>query len=223
MTGPVGTIYSPGMHNTAAAEALEAARLVIDRAQPRCGTTKVIAVDGPSGAGKTDFADELVERLRPDNEVQILHLDDIYPGWDGLTQAVADLHDHVLAPLAGGKHAAYRRWDWEHDRYGEWHGLAATDLLLVEGVGSGALPGWRLESALIWLEADRQERFRRGIERDGESYLPHWRRWAAQEEVLFSVDGTRNRADLIINTSPSPTSPTSPTPWTVQTSGTVGP
>jgi uridine kinase len=204
-------------------EMVAAALLIINSAQQRCGATKVVAVDGPSGAGKTDFADELVERLRSDNDVQILHLDDIYPGWDGLTQAVADLNDHVLAPLARGERAAYRRWDWEHDRYGEWHSLAATDLLLVEGVGAGALPGWRLESALIWLEADRQERFRRGIERDGESYLPHWRRWAAQEEELFAVDGTRSRADLIINTSPSPTSPTSPTPWTVQTSGTVGP
>jgi len=112
------------------------------------------------------------------------------------------VHDQVLAPLARGEQAAYRRWDWEHDRYAEWHTLAATDLLLVEGVGSGAEPGWQLESALIWLEADRNERFRRGIARDGELYLPHWQRWAAREEALFAVDGTRSRADLIINTSP---------------------
>jgi cytidylate kinase len=59
-----------------------------------------------------------------------------------------------------------------------------------------------LESALIWLEADRDERFRRGIERDGESYRPYWRRWAAREEALYALDGTRSRADLIINTAP---------------------
>jgi len=187
------------MHITAANEAIAAALLIINRAQTRCGATKVVAIDGPSGAGKTDFAADLAQRLP---SAQLLHMDDLYPGWDGLAQAVADVHDQVLAPLARGEQAAYRRWDWEHDRYAEWHTLAATDLLLVEGVGSGAEPGWRLESALIWLEADRNERLRRGIARDGELYLPHWQRWAAREEALFAVDGTRSRADLIINTSP---------------------
>jgi cytidylate kinase len=68
-------------------------------------------------------------------------------------------------------------------------------------VGSGALPGWQFKSGLIWLEADRDERFRRGIERDGEAYLPHWQRWAAREDAHFKSDGTRDRAELVVNTS----------------------
>ena len=72
----------------------------------------------------------------------------------------------------------------------------------MEGAGSGARPGWQYESVLIWLEADREERYRRGIERDGELYRPYWSRWAACEDALFARDGTRSRADLIINTSP---------------------
>ena len=90
----------------------------------------------------------------------------------------------------------------EHDHYADWQDLPATSLLLVEGVGAGAGRNADFESVLIWLEADRDVRFRRGIERDGELYLPHWRRWAASEEALFAVDGTRSRADLIVNTSP---------------------
>jgi uridine kinase len=195
----VWALYSPDMHITAADEAIAAALLIINRARTRCGTTKVVAVDGPSGAGKTDFAAALAEHLP---SAQLLHMDDLYPGWNGLAKAVADLHDQILAPLANGQQAAYRRWDWEHDRPAEWHSLPARDLLLVEGVGSGSAPGWQLESALIWLEADHDERFRRAVERDGESYLPHWRRWAACEDDLFAVDGTRSRADLIIDTSP---------------------
>ena len=192
-------LYSPGMRITAAGEAIASAVLMVNSAQTRCGTTKVVAIDGPSGAGKTDFAASLAVHLP---QAQVLHMDDLYPGWDGLEQAVTDVHAHVLAPLARGGQAAYRRWDWQHGRYAGWHSLPATNLLIVEGVGSGAQPGWQLESVLIWLEADLDERFRRGIERDGEPYLPHWRRWAAREQALFALDGTRSRADLIVDTTP---------------------
>ena len=185
---------------TTAGEAIAAALVMISNTQPLCGATKVVAIDGPSGAGKTDFAAGLARRI---TNAYILHMDDLYPGWDGLEQAVADLHDQVLAPLSRDEQAAYRRWDWEHDRYAEWHTLPAADLLLVEGVGSGARPGAEFESALIWLEADRDVRLRRGTDRDGESYRPHWQHWAAQEEALFAVDGTRSRAGVILNTSGS--------------------
>jgi len=186
------------MHLTTADEAIAAALLAIGKARPRCGATTVVAIDGPSGAGKTVFAAALAESLPG---AYLLHMDDLYPGWDGLNQAVADLHDQVLAPLARGERAAYRRWDWEHGRYAGWRHLPATNLLLVEGAGAGASPGAELESVLIWLEADRAVRLQRGVERDGESYLPHWQRWAAQELALFAADGTRDRADLIVDTS----------------------
>ena len=177
---------------------LSVALSIIATAQPRCGPTKVVAIDGPSGAGKTDFAAVLVERL---TDSYVLHMDDMYAGWDGLEQAVTDLHDQVLAPIARREQAAYRRWDWKHQRNAGWQSLPATKVLLVDGVGSGAGRNADLESVLIWLEADRDVRIRRTIERDGESYLPHWQRWATQEEALFALDGTRNRADLIVNTS----------------------
>ena len=178
---------------------LLAAISAIERVQPRCGATKVVAIDGPSGAGKTDFAAALAARLP---SAHILHMDDLYPGWDGLDQAVADLHDQILVPIARCEQAEYRRWDWEHDRYARWHTLPPTPLLLVEGVGSGAGRSAELESVLIWLEADRDVRFQRGVERDGEAFLPHWQRWAAQEDALFLADATRDRAGLIINTTP---------------------
>lgn len=188
------------MDPTVAGDAMAATLVLIANAEPRCGTTKVVAIDGPSGAGKTDFTRALAARL---GSGQVVHMDDLYPGWDGLQRAVADLHDQVLVPLSRGEQGAYRRWDWAQHRYGQWCSVPATNLLLVEGAGSGARPGAGLQSALIWLEADRDVRLQRGIDRDGEAYRPHWRRWAASEEALFALDGTRGRADLIVNTSGS--------------------
>lgn len=185
------------MHITAADEAIAATLRAIGKAQPRCGVTKVVAIDGPSGAGKTDFTAALATRLP---RAHVVHMDHMYPGWDGLAQAVANLHDQVLSRIARGERASYREWDWEHGRYAGWRSVPATHLLLVDGVGSGAAPNADLESLVIWLEADRELRFRRGIERDGESYLRHWERWAAHEEALFLADATRDRAEVIVDT-----------------------
>ena len=99
LTAEAPAFYSPDMHKTAPQEMIEAALLVISGAQPRCGGTKVVAVDGPSGAGKTDFGALLAHRLP---HALVLHMDDLYPGWDGLMQAISDLHTQVLTPIARG-------------------------------------------------------------------------------------------------------------------------
>ena len=53
---------------------------LIDAREPACGTTKVVAVDGPSGSGKSS----LCEGLAAVTGGVVVHLDDAYPGWDGL-------------------------------------------------------------------------------------------------------------------------------------------
>ena len=66
--------------------------------------------------------------------------------------------------------------------------------------GASVLPAGEYAAVRVFLEADRALRLRRGIERDGDAYRPHWERWAAQERRLFARDGTRQRADLVIDT-----------------------
>lgn len=165
---------------------------------PRCGPVRVVAVDGPSGSGKTTLADEVAARL---GGAPVLHMDDLYPGWDGLADAVPSLHDQVLAPLARGERAAYRRFDWGAGRFAEWHEVPPVPLLVVEGVGCSAGPCADLEVVHVWVEAERDVRFARGIARDGAAYRPHWERWALQEERLFARDATRSRAHVVLDTS----------------------
>ncbi|QJY50593.1 hypothetical protein HOP40_13630 [Pseudonocardia broussonetiae] len=163
---------------------------------PRCGATRLVCVDGPSGSGKTTFAGRLGDAL----DAPVLHLDDLYPGWDGLAAVVPLLHDGVVAPLRRGEAAAYRRWDWARSAPGGTVVVGRPPVLVVEGVGSGARVVASHAVLLVFLDAPVEQRYRRGIARDGESYRPHWERWAAQEDALFAAEGTRARADVVIDT-----------------------
>lgn len=163
---------------------------------PRCGATRLVCVDGPSGSGKTTFAARLAAAL---DGPPVLHMDDLYPGWDGLAAAVPLLVTAVIAPLAAGRAARYRRYDWHRRAYAESHDLGVPGVLIVEGVGSGAREVVDGKALLIWVEAPADERYRRGMARDGGVYRPFWEGWARQEAVHFAAEHTRARADLHVD------------------------
>ncbi len=157
----------------------------------------VIAVDGPSGAGKTRLAGLLAQRV---DDAAVVHLDDVYPGWAGLEAAVPRLVGWVLRPAHAGGTARWRRWDWVAGRYAEWHAAPARAVLVVEGVGSGARACAPFVDVLVWVEAPEAERYATAMRRDGVGYRPHWRAWAASERRHFEREGTRARADVVVST-----------------------
>jgi len=176
---------------------VDAAAALAAAALPRCGSVLVVAVDGPSGAGKTTLARSLGRRL----DARVVHMDDLYPGWDGLAAAVPLVTEEVLLPLSRGEDASYRRWDWVRHRWATRpREVPWVPRLVLEGVGSSVLPAGGYAAVRIWVEAPRDLRFERGMARDGETYRPQWERWAAQEDALFRADGTRARADLVVST-----------------------
>ncbi len=168
----------------------------LDGASPQCGDVRVIAIDGPSGSGKTTLAKGISDAV----DAPVVHMDRIFPGWDGLAAAPGLLTEQVLEPLARGERAAYRLWDWATN---EWDGSAEvspSEVLVIEGCGCTVGPAGPYAAVRVWVEAPRDERMRRGIARDGETYRPHWERWAAQETELYARDRTRDKAHLILTT-----------------------
>lgn len=163
---------------------------------PARGAVTVIAIDGPSGSGKTTLA----EAVAHDLGCPIVHMDELYPGWDGLAEAVDLVTDQVLEPLSRGGRAAYRVWDWARGEWGPTAAVPTTDLLVLEGCGSSVGRAGEYAALRVWVDADEQVRHQRGIERDGEIFAPHWERWAAQELKLFGPDRTAERADLTVRT-----------------------
>jgi hypothetical protein len=173
------------------------------------GSPAVVALDGPSGAGKSRLALALADRLPG---AAVVRLDDLYPGWDGLEDAVPLLVDHVLRPLAGDAAITAPSWDWARDRPGPARRLPALGpprprIILVEGAGAGARAVAPWLAGLVWLEADERVRRERALARDGETYAPHWSRWARQEAAHFGRERTRDRADLVLDSTEDPEYP----------------
>ncbi|MFC8039923.1 aminodeoxychorismate synthase component I [Paenarthrobacter sp. NPDC057355] len=156
----------------------------------------IIAVDGRSGAGKTTLAVELAARLRQHHKVSLFHLEDIYPGWNGLRTGIERYVGTVLAPLREGKAAEWVSWDWERHYDGGLNVTLPAEIVIVEGVGAGAEAARSMLDAVVWVEAPGEDRRRRALTRDGSTYEPYWDSWAAQEDEWLSTDSVTEEADI---------------------------
>jgi len=167
--------------------------LALDR-PPTLGSGRLICIDGPAGSGKTTWAAGIAELA----DANVVHMDDLYPGWSGLSEVDAQLGD-LLLPLAEDRPGSYRRYDWVAGEFAERVVVDPAPLLIVEGVGCGASRFTSLVTVLVWIEAPEQVRMERGIARDGDAFAPHWRQWAADEAAVFVRERTRERADVHID------------------------
>ncbi|GAB2596349.1 hypothetical protein Aab01nite_71580 [Paractinoplanes abujensis] len=176
----------------------ELAAYVLTR-PPRLGRTRLIAVDGPSGAGKTRFAGQLATALA----CPVVHTDDLLDGWDDQFTFWTRLEQEVLAPLRAGEAATYRPYNWvKGDFSGTPVTVNAAEAVLLEGV-SAARRDIRPELTLaVFVDAPARLRWDRAIVRDGDdslAYRKYLGRWRAAEDRHFAVDETAAHADLIVD------------------------
>jgi cytidylate kinase len=167
---------------------------LVDERPPTLGKGRLLCVDGPAGSGKTTLADEVAAL----SGAAVVHMDNLYEGWDGLPKVGRQL-DRLLLPLSRNRPGSYRRWDWYADRWAEVVVVAPRPLLVLEGVGSGSRSHAGLTTVLAWVEVPVDLRLRRGLARDGVQLDRHLRAWTAAEQEHFARDSTRSRADLVID------------------------
>src|SRR5438093_9868185 len=117
--------------------------------QPCTGASRVVAVDGPAGSGKSLFA----ERLSTVLSAKVICLDDLTPSWTGPDKEADLLVQQVLVPLSRGMAAQFHFFDWVKERYTEWRDVPPDPFLLVEGVGAGSRIVRPFVSQLIWVES----------------------------------------------------------------------
>jgi hypothetical protein len=154
-----------------------------------------VCIDGPGGSGKSTLADAILD-LEPAGRV--VHMDDLFEGWDGLPAITAQLGS-ILRPLADDRPGSYRRWDWYASDWAETVSVEPGPLMVLEGVGSGSLAHADLITVLSWVEVDYDLRMARGLERGGVGVAEHWRQWAIGEQELFDRERTRDRADVVVD------------------------
>lgn len=142
----------------------------------------VVLIDGRSGAGKSSLARALVSQWPLRGRVQLVALDSIYPGWDGLDDGVELARELILTPHARGVVGVWQRWDWSIGEPAEAHAVDPSLPLIVEGAGLLTPATAKLGDVRVWLESPAASRKQRALDRDGDAFRPHWERWARQEQ-----------------------------------------
>jgi uridine kinase len=174
-----------------------AARIAEEARQGRGPAPLLVCIDGWSGAGKTALGEALAGKVG----CAIVHMDDLYGGWDGLERAWPRLAAWVVEPLRAGRTATWRAFDWAAGQFtGPKLRVAPGQIVIAEGCGSAPRAADGVAHLIVWVEAPAAIRWRRALARDGEAAAPLLRAWAADEAVHHAREGTRERADVIVGT-----------------------
>jgi len=171
---------------------------VVEAVVAVAASNPVVLIDGRAGAGKTTLSRMVAANWPVAGRPQLIALDSLYPGWDGLDAgAERALHD-ILRPHARGLLSTWRRWDWEDEVEAEAYAVTPALGVILEGCGALNAASARLADVRVWVESPTPSRKRRALDRDGDGFRPHWDRWAAQEERHLQRDDPRALATLTV-------------------------
>mgnify|MGYP000272887441 CR=1 FL=1 len=174
--------------------------------------TPIVLIDGRTGSGKTTFAAELQNRIfqKGESAPRVIHMDDLYEGWDGLQAGVDYLIRQILNPLARREGASWQEYDWTASdpstpekvgaRTGTWREFRGGTPLIIEGVGSLSRIAAEQADITVWLEADqklRQDRIAaRNAEGDGDGSW--FAMWTAQEADFYAREKSEEIAEVFV-------------------------
>jgi uridine kinase len=166
-----------------------------------CGNqTPIVLIDGRAGSGKSTFAESLQQQLFRDGESapRVIHMDNIFEGWDGLALGSDYMVRFILQPLARQETASWQDWSWVKNQRSSWREFSGGTPLIVEGCGSLTERSKEHADISIWLEASEETRRERWIHR--ERHLEKFDFWAAQELDFYAREKSQSLADLVIKT-----------------------
>lgn len=159
----------------------------------------IVTIDGVAGAGKTILARTMSEEYTSHFSVQVLHMDDLYAGWDDpfspvLSQKLTKIAEAHLSTTP----YETSTYDWLNSGLGAPLIIEPVDMLIIEGVGSGQRSIRKYVSTKIWIEFDPIVGLRRVLARDGANIENQMVRFLEDQRIHFIEEGTREAADFLL-------------------------
>ncbi|MFE2729319.1 hypothetical protein [Kitasatospora sp. NPDC059327] len=171
------------------------------------GATRIVAIDGTGGSGKTTLATAVAGYL--DGAV-IVHVDDFYRPMPDREREQLDaeqgyhlyfdwerLRDQVLTPLRDGQDARYQLYDWTTGQLGAWREIASGTAVIVEGVYAARpelAPYYHFTAYVDTPRGVCLQRMR-GRGENPEEWITRWR---AAEDYYLHTTWPQTRAKLLV-------------------------
>ncbi len=171
----------------------------------------LIAIDGLGGSGKSTLATAITELCG----AVLVHGDDFYRPMGAADRAELSpeqgyhryfdwqrLREEVLVPLAAGRNASYRRYDWGTGTLasGEIHVVSRAGLVVVEGVYSARPELAAYYDLLVYVDTPPEVSLQRLRDRGHDHGPIDWEsRWRLAEDHYRAVARPRERADLVVS------------------------
>jgi uridine kinase len=191
------TVFYEGSSNQPLIEKISSQVLEL---MDRGNQTPIVLIDGRAGSGKSTFAEKLQQQLFRDGESapRVIHMDNIYEGWEGLSLGSDYMVRFILVPLSRQETASWQDWSWVKNERSSWREFSGGTPLIVEGCGALTERSKSHADLSVWLEASEETRRERWLSR--ERHLDKFDFWAAQELDFYAREKSQSLADLIVAT-----------------------
>ncbi len=161
---------------------------------------RIIAIDGPSCAGKTTYADLISKN--------VVHIDDFYLPFKYRNEEVMKqlggnidfkrLIEEIILPYIKNKEVIYRPYECHNDKYEDEIILDNNDDLIIEGSYSHHPILKEYIDYKIFIDIKKDEQRKRIINRNKDNYEDFFNIWIKREEDYFNTLKIRENCDLLL-------------------------
>jgi uridine kinase len=157
----------------------------------------LLAIDGPAGAGKTTFAAKLEAELSVNGTVKVIHMDDLYNGWDNaLSNPLSEILDRISTAHLAGREFVIKIFNWHTMAFDSEEIVTPTDYLIIEGVGAAQQIVRETGATTYWLDIEPEIGLQRVLDRDGAHIEVQMRQWQVDQDKHFARDETRENCEF---------------------------